>query len=218
MASILGIYASQISGHLPPILAAYFAGGIDTNNISGIDKIAFSSDAKSTLSATLSTARYALAGAANSGTAAYFAGGFHGPSSTYISGIDKITFSGDTKSTLSATLSTTSYNLAGAANSGTAAYFAGGGNGSGNVSGIDKITFSGDTKSTLSATLSTARNTLAGAANSGTAAYFAGGYDSGGNISGIDKITFSGDTKSTLSATLSTARSYQAGAANSGAI
>ena len=115
MASILGIYASQISGHLPPILAAYFAGGIDTNNISGIDKIAFSSDAKSTLSATLSTARYALAGAANSGTAAYFAGGNDGSN---ISGIDKITFSGDAKSTLSATLSSPRDVLAGAANSG----------------------------------------------------------------------------------------------------
>ena len=114
MAIIPGIYASSISGHLIT-LAAYFAGGVDTANISGIDKIAFSADTKSTLAATLSTARYDLAGAANSGTAAYFAGGYD---TNNISGIDKIAFSGDTKSTLAATLSTARYYQAGAANSG----------------------------------------------------------------------------------------------------
>ena len=67
MAIIPGIYASQISGHLIS-LAAYFAGGLDSGgNIAGIDKIAFSGDTKSTLAATLSTARQVLAGAANSG-------------------------------------------------------------------------------------------------------------------------------------------------------
>ena len=115
MIPILGIDASQISGHLQ-IRAAYFAGGYDgSNEISGIDKITFSGDTKSTLSATLSTARRSLAGAANSGTAAYFAGGENGVN---ISGIDKIAFSGDTKSTLSATLSNARAYLAGAANSG----------------------------------------------------------------------------------------------------
>ena len=37
------------------------------SNLSGIDKIAFSGDTQSTLSATLSSARTDLAGAANSG-------------------------------------------------------------------------------------------------------------------------------------------------------
>ena len=115
MAIIPGIYASQISGHLIS-LAAYFAGGLDSGgNIAGIDKIAFSGDTKSTLAATLSTARTNLAGAANSGTAAYFAGG---QDTAKIAGIDKIAFSGDTKSTLAATLSTARQVLAGAANSG----------------------------------------------------------------------------------------------------
>ena len=66
MAIIPGIYASQISGHLV-FFAAYFAGGFDSGNVAGIDKITFSGDTKSTLSATLSTARSTLAGAANSG-------------------------------------------------------------------------------------------------------------------------------------------------------
>ena len=211
--SVSSSASNSVTPSSPPLPSAFFAGGQDSNYISGIDKIAFSGDTKSTLSATLSTASYFGAGAANSGTAAYFADGFYkyGP----LSSIDKITFSDDTRSTLSATLSTARYALAGAANSGTAAYFAGGYD-SNFISGIDKIAFSGDTKSTLSATLSTARSGLTGAANSGTAAYFAGGNDNSGSISGIDKITFSGDTKSTLSATLSTARAFLAGAANSG--
>jgi len=50
---------------------------------------------------------------ANSGTAGYFAGG--GDLST---AIDKITFSADTKTTLSATLTGGSYGLAGFADSG----------------------------------------------------------------------------------------------------
>ena len=115
MAIIPGIYASQISGHLIS-LAAYFAGGLDSGgNIAGIDKIAFSGDTKSTLAATLTTAVNGLAGAANSGTAAYFAGGHD---TANISGIDKIAFSADTKSTLAATLTTARAYLAGAANSG----------------------------------------------------------------------------------------------------
>ena len=97
--------------------------------------------------------------------AAYFAGGLD--SGGNIAGIDKIAFSGDTKSTLSTTLTTARGYLAGAANSGTAAYFAGGASSGPNISGIDKIAFSADTKSTLAATLTTARAYLAGAANSG---------------------------------------------------
>ena len=198
-------------------LGAYFAGGY--YQLSGIYKITFSADSTSTLAATLSVSRHALSGAANSGTAAYFAGGSY---AGYPSSIEKLTFSGDSTSTLAATLSTARSSLWGAANSGTAAYFAGGWTGvdnlsspAGYASSIEKLTFSGDTRSTLAATLSTARSSLTGAANSGTAAYFAGGYNSSYVlISGIDKITFSGDTRSTLAATLSSARYNPTGAAS----
>jgi hypothetical protein len=153
------------------------------------------------------------AGAANSGTAAYFAGGYYQDITTYYSRIDKIAFSADTKSTLSATLTAAASNIAGAANSGTAAYFAGGTG----LDGIDKISFSADTKSTLSAVLTTACWQFEGAADSGTAAYYAGGQagGAGGYLSRFDKITFSADTKSTLSATLATSAQWVAGAANS---
>ena len=96
-------------------VAGYFGGGDDGANISGIDKVTFPADTKTTLSATLSTARNALAAMANSGVAGYFGGGAD-PSS--ISGIDKVTFPADTKTTLSATLSTARQKLAGMADSG----------------------------------------------------------------------------------------------------
>ena len=189
--------------------AGYFAGGEDgTVNLSRIDKITFPGDTKSTLSATLTSGRNSPSGAANSGTAAYIAGGFDG---ALTSGIDKIAFLADTKSTLSATLSTARYAGAAMANSGTAAYF-GGGYDSAAISGIDKIAFSADTKTTLSATLTSARYGLTGMANSGTAGYFAGGAA----LDGIDKIAFSADTKTTLAEVLSAVRGYPGGAANSG--
>jgi len=112
--------------------------------------------------------------------AGYFGGGETVISpQTFTSGIDKITFLGDTKTTLSATLTTARGYLAGMANSGTAGYFAGGSDSGGRISGIDKITFPGDTKTTLSAVLTTTRSSLAGMANSGVAGYFGGGSGAG---------------------------------------
>jgi hypothetical protein len=200
--------------------AGYFGGGVGTGGstyFSAIDKITFAADTRSTLTATLSSVRAYQAGIANSGTAGYFGGGFQFPGNFLLSGIDKITFASDSKSTLSATLTTARNNHAGMANSGTAGYFGGGEDSGGKISGIDKIAFPADTKSTLAATLSTARFQLAAMANSGTAGYFGGGYDSD-YISGIDKITFPADTKSTLAATLTMARAAFAAMANSGVL
>ena len=146
------------------------------------------------------------------GVAGYFGGGTDSVGD--LSGIDKITFPGDTKTTLSATLTTGRRNMGSMADSTVAGYFGGGFDG-GNINGIDKITFPGDTKTTLSATLTTATRELAGMANSSTAGYFGGGSQP---LSGIDKITFPADTKTTLSATLTTARRNMGGMADSGAI
>ena len=202
--------------------AGYFGGGYDGNigdEIARIDKISFPADTKSTLSAVLTSKIEQLAAMANSGVAGYFAGGTPDLGLTTLARIDKITFPGDTKSTLSATLTTGGAQLAsGMANSGTAGYIAGGIDNSGTVlSRIDKITFAADTKSTLTPTLTVAKYATSAMANSGTAGYISGGNNSAGTpISGIDKITFSGDTKSTLSATLTTATAFTAAMANSG--
>ena len=96
-------------------VAGYFAGGFDTGYVSRIDKITFPADTKTTLSATLTTARSDTTGMANSGVAGYAAGGYGG---SYLSGIDKITFPADTKTTLSATLTAATAATASFADSG----------------------------------------------------------------------------------------------------
>jgi hypothetical protein len=140
----------------------------------------------------------------NYGVAGYLGGG-QDSGSNFLNRIDKLTFSNETKSTLSATLSNTAYSQAGMADSDVAGYFGGGYTGSAELNVIDKITFPADTKTTLSATLSSQRGWVTGVADSGVAGYFGGGGEAGGAtyLSGIDKIAFPADTKSTLAATLS---------------
>ena len=88
----------------------------------------------------------------DSGVAGYIGGG----GSPNLNRIDKITFSTDTKTTLSATLTTNRRNIAGMSNTGVAGYFGGGTDSVGSIDGIDKIAFPADTKTTLSATLTAA--------------------------------------------------------------
>jgi hypothetical protein len=103
--------------------AAYYAGGTYPRTTT-IDKFLFVDDTRTTLGTGLSgDGRNQLAGAANSGTAAYFAGGNTGFASALV---DKFAFADDSRTTLGTGLSAATYGLAGAANSGTAAYFAGG--------------------------------------------------------------------------------------------
>ena len=193
-------------------VAGYAAGGTDVGGaLSGIDKIAFPADTRTTLSATLTSNKDSVTGFANSGVAGYALGG-----STNSNGIDKIAFPSDTKSTLSATL-TNSSTMAGAfANSNVAGYYAGGYNAglNTNYSTIDKITFPADSKSTLVATLTAAQRGVVGFSNSGTAGYAAGG--DGPNTNRIDKITFSNDSKSTLVATLTDPQRAGSGFADKG--
>ncbi len=104
-------------GRLFSGVAGYVAGGFDSGRISGIDKVSFSADTKTTLSATLTSARLGPTGFANSGVAGYVAGG--NDSGGRISGIDKVSFPADSKTTLSATLTTGRIYAAGFADSGT---------------------------------------------------------------------------------------------------
>ena len=65
--TILGIIGSSFKAIVAK--AGYFGGGSNSGlSISGIDKITFPADTRTTLSATLSSARYFHAGMANSGT------------------------------------------------------------------------------------------------------------------------------------------------------
>ena len=195
------------------IPAAYFAGGeIGASVAATVNKLAFSDDSRTTLGTGLAAARYGLAGAANSGVAAYFAGGIGADWSTKTDAIDKLAFSDDSRTTLGTGLSAARNELGGAANSGTAAYWAGGYEASGMVSTVDKTAFSDDGRSTLSTGLSVTTRGLAGLANSGTAAYFGG---MSGTVD-VNKFAFSDDSRTTLAAGLSSERYYTGAAANSG--
>jgi len=109
-------------------VAGYVAGGNQGNKVSSIVKLVFSNLAVSTLSATLTGVREMPAGFANSGTAGYVAGGIDDQNVSVFckSNIDKITFSTDARSAVTATMSSSKGYLSGVANSGTAGYIVGG--------------------------------------------------------------------------------------------
>jgi uncharacterized repeat protein (TIGR02543 family) len=175
--------------------AGYFAGGWNENNQKFIDKLLFSNESRSTLTATLSRS-VSNHSACNSLLAGYFAGGGNQ------SFIDKLLFSDETRSTLTATLSLPVDDQS-ACNSTLAGYFAAGGNNDGEQSFIDKLLFSDDSRTTLTAILSQSVG-YQSACNSISTGYFAGGINSISNYqSFIDKLLFSNESRTTLTAILS---------------
>ena len=196
--------------------AGYFAGG---SGSTVVDKLSFADDTISALGTGMSSNWYNAAGFANSGTAGYVAGGIEAGAGGRTAAVTKFTFSDDSRSTLSATLSNTVDQPAGMANSGTAGYVAGGeywSSGSVFVTTVDKFAFPGDSKSTLGTGLSATRFKLAGMANSGTAGYFGGGHSGSAKVTTVDKFAFPGDGRSTLGTGLSAATDNLAGMADSG--
>jgi len=191
--------------------AGYVAGGIDDQNVSvfcksNIDKITFSTDARSAVTATMSSSKGYLSGVANSGTAGYIVGGYFTNdfvTETYYSTVDKLVFSGETRSTLAGRLANKTAYSSAFSNNGTAAYIVGGRDetlSTPYISQISKITFSNDGFSTLAGTLTEKTFAPSGMAKTGSAGYITGGQGAS-YVSRIDKIAFSNDAKSTLSAT-----------------
>jgi hypothetical protein len=148
--------------------AGYYAGGYAGGGTVEADKVAYSGDTRSTIASYLAASRGERpAGFANSGTAAYIAGGYNYNSPSANSTIYKFSLPGDSRSTLAATLTNASYNLASASNNGVAGYIStGSGSPSGTVS-VDKLIYSTDTKSVLSSKLAEKINGASGYANSG---------------------------------------------------
>jgi len=100
--------------------AGYVAGGRSgSTRFDTIEKLNFSNDSASALSAVLSTGSDDFAGMANSGTAGYFGGGASTDSiSGYLSRVDKLAFSNDSRTTLATGLSGQRTALGAFANSG----------------------------------------------------------------------------------------------------
>jgi hypothetical protein len=187
--------ASAASNSITPTevaKAGFFVGGQGSGTT--IDKITFSNDTRSTLSATLSPSRGYSAGFANSGTAGYVVGGTESPDYSTIS---KLVFTTDSISNLgTGAVGTYIKAVSGMANSGTAGYWGGGNAPGGVTSNIGKLLFSNDSNSLITAKLTQAKAYVSAFANSGTAGYFANGANSGSLqwFSTIDKLAFSNDT------------------------
>jgi hypothetical protein len=102
------------------------------------------------------------AGLSNDGVAAYWAGGVAG---AYNDLIKKMTYSNNTMSSVSGTLTASVRDTTGVFNAGVAGYFGGGANGATAetpINAVTKIAFSNDTTSTLSNTLSAATSFAGG--------------------------------------------------------
>ena len=141
-------------------VAGYILGGGDNDGSCGssdvIVKLTFASDAISTISATLSARKRTAAGLANSGVASYCIGGYNNCGLGVGTTIDKLSHTTETRSVLSATVSSLllAISCGASSNNGVAGYIAAGEDGFGGTGAknqIGKLTFSNDTFSVISA-------------------------------------------------------------------
>ena len=198
-------------------VAGYFVGGGDgsTDAFKAIDRINFTSDAKTTLTAYIfcvnsgcdsSFGREKGGSLSNSGTAGYLVGGLRTTESVRI---DKLTYATEVNAVIATVLPSASSLITGMSNSGVAGYFSGGTTGN---QVVRKLLFSNDTLSTLPVTFSSSSGYRGGMANSGVAGYIGGGQ----TIDTIDKISFTTETTSVSSGVLTLARWGTAGMADTG--
>ena len=186
-------------------VAGYFAGGDGAFDRDTIEKILFSSDTNSVLSAVLTTASLWHTGYANSGVAGYVNGG-EDATAPYLSRVDKLAFPAETKSATTA-LGGPREQANGFANFAVAGYVAGGFSGAATLTTVSKNSFPSDTVTTTTS-LTNSHQSGAGFANTGVAGYIASGTDGTNRINTVEKLTFPSDTRSTLAATVTTAAQF----------
>ena len=175
--------------------AGYIAGGTDGPGPynSRYDKIAYSTDTKSTLTAVLS-GNIAARGGASSPTAGYTMGGlFPASPDGKSSKIDKLTYATSTNSQLTGTLDDSrTWGSAGGGSS-TAGYLCGGYNP--DISDIRKVTYATDTIETLPANISNpagANYNMGSAGNADDFLYLIGGASGSGGE--VKKFTYSSES------------------------
>ena len=120
-------------------------------------KITFSGDTIST-SFTASRTEYGGKSPSNGTTAGYQLGGMNGGTGVALSTCRKLTYSGESYSVLSTTLSSGRYKPVNLSDYTTSAFSMGGNNGTSNTNVIQKMPYSTETLTTLSATLSSNRS------------------------------------------------------------
>jgi hypothetical protein len=196
---------SNAGGISNPSVAGYTLGGATspgTTYVTTADKLTFSNDTTAAATtANLSQAREQGAGLSERNSKGYYGGGRTGGAATSVTTTDKLTFSGDSTSAVSAAnLSLARGNVAGMNGTSAKGYWAGGATGAvtNPTSVADKIAFSSDAISAqTTANLSAARTQLFGGSDGSTKGYWAGGQ-SGAGVARNDKITFSTDTTAAL--------------------
>ncbi|PKL79075.1 MAG: hypothetical protein CVV27_02410 [Candidatus Melainabacteria bacterium HGW-Melainabacteria-1] len=188
--------------------AGYIMGGGNAGAHSTIYKLSFSTEATSTLGATLNTTRQQVWGC-NSATKGYTGGGTNGTNHTSIEDLD---FAAETSVPIAATLANNVRDV-GAASSTLAGYTLGGYNANAGtyLTSLAKLTFASETTSTPAAVLAAARLNHSPVSSS-TAAYRLGGSNNIGTAqTDCEKLTFASDGISAIGATLATGRKQYAG-------
>jgi hypothetical protein len=140
--------------------AAYVSNASTNYGIGAVFIMPFSTETWTSTTTIFGTAMGA--GLSNDGVAAYWAGGVAG---AYNNLIKKMTYSNNTMSSVSGTLTASVRDTTGVFNAGVAGYFGGGANGATvetPINAVTKIAFSNDTTSTLSNTLSAATSIAGG--------------------------------------------------------
>jgi hypothetical protein len=190
----------------------YWCGGRDGGGTaqSSIYKITFSSEALSTLGATLDTARYRASGV-NGPVAGFLMGGI---TPTRQSVISKLAWGAETEANIAATLDVD--NETGSTNgvqNTTKGYSLGGDDGS-LSDDIEDLVFAAETSARIGAVLPAARQ-FGSAVSSALKGYFAGGASSGPTAEDdIYALTFSGETTATVGVTLAANRTNMGGGVN----
>jgi hypothetical protein len=180
-------------------IAAYIVGGMDPSGASGVstcNKMLYSTDTPTLLGTTLSTARGATGGVYNANTASYHGGGTANNSTPVFSQINKMTFSTDTLSTLSATLpvATAINPTSNSTYASTAGLWFGGFNGNPDIANIQRLAFSNETTSSP-ANLGSPSRANSTISKNDTAGYFNAGTGSVGNT---QKLVYSNNSISTM--------------------
>ena len=186
----------------------YYCGGNKYPIVSTIQLLTFSTEAWSTSGTSLNYAPLTGGSFNNNAVAGYVLGTYTGSTSQ----IDKVLFSNDSVSTLSATLSPAGgYVSGGMGDAGVAGYVKNYGS---PYTTIQKITFATDAHSALSATATKSKYQPQTSAT-GTAGYFIGGKTDATNASAVvERLEFPAETVSTISAVLSAGTSRASAATN----
>jgi hypothetical protein len=190
-------------------VAGYVFGGVGP--LSSVERLQFSNDAISTISATLSAGRQGVT-ASESIANAYIAGG--SAASVFVSTVDKMQFSSQTISNLSGSALSAIKDLMAGFSSNLYGYFAGGRTNTfgGTTAVIERIQFSNDARTNIAATLTQTRGEIGAGFNSAVAGYAAGGqYVGPTRVSFVDKLLFSNESVSRLGTGLSSNRAWLAG-------